>query len=182
MGASVLPTPQLLRLCPFLVALVLMQCPSWPHSLCLLLSVLSMCFSGLGSHCFPDCCPAREPRIHYSGALQGFSIAEKQNCSCFHGKKKSCNTIVSEPFVMCCCEKTSLNNSLDWSYAEILVVSSWDWLGYLMVVWVVWVRWFLWFGIELSCIPGFEWWPAGGGGGEVFLCCKKNVGQLTNDV
>lgn len=109
----------------------------------------------------------------------GVLYSRKAKLQLFPWKKKSCNTIVSEPFVMRCCEKTSLNNSLDWSYAEILVVSSWDWLGYLMVVWVVWVRWFLWFGIELSCIPGFEWWLAGGGwGGGSVLVLQKECGPV----
>jgi len=50
-GTSVPPSkdsPIIKTLHPFLVALVLMQCPDWPRSLCLLLPVFSTCFSGHG--------------------------------------------------------------------------------------------------------------------------------------
>jgi len=50
MGSSVIPSkkPPVKTLCSFLVALVSMPCPDQPHSLCLLLPVFSMCFSGHG--------------------------------------------------------------------------------------------------------------------------------------
>ena len=59
MGASGPPSkeyPVIKTLCPFLVALLLMQCPDWPRTLCLLLPAFSTSFSGheLGLLCRPS--------------------------------------------------------------------------------------------------------------------------------